>query len=300
MLEVGEDDDTGAGLEEALDHRLDLLTDEVLGVIDDHHSAIRKITHALTFVFAFTRNAEVEHFTREHDGAHGFGNVVEIDVVDGLEFSDFAQVVVVGEEFGVQVPGEANEFAVDFLFVGEIAVMDFDFVPGIALDAVEDFEATAAAGAFDGVVGIGDLLEFFEDESRDDNEPFEEIAVDEVGDAAIDDDAGIEEEEVVGFIARSKADVRDDEGEVFLVAPHGEHDADVAEAEKEAEADEPAGRIFGVLEQTRTVDEQGDNSAEEEAEGGGGEGAERETLEHFIHGNHQPAEAESDDHAKGA
>ena len=48
------------------------------------------------------------------------------------------------------------------------------------------------------------------------------------------------------------------------------------------------------------VHQQGDQRAEQQAEGGGRKGAERKALEHFVHGDEQSAEAETDEHAQNA
>ena len=117
----------------------------------------------------------------------------------------------------------------------------------VALDAVEHFEAAPAAGAFDGVGGIGDLLKFPEHKARDDDEAFEEVRLDQVGDAPVNDDAGVEQQQVVRLVLRREPDVGDDEREILLVAAHGEDDADVAEAQKQAEPDEPAVRWSSAL-----------------------------------------------------
>ena len=211
MLEFGEDDDAGTGLEEALDLDFDVLADGGLAVVDDDHGSVGKIADALSFVFAFADDAKGEHFAGQKDDAHALGHFVKIDVVDALKFGKFAEVVVVGEKLSAQVASEANEFAIDFDFVGEIAVVDFDFVGGVFLYAAEDFQATASASTLNGIFGIGDLLEFLQNEARNNNDAFEEIGFDEVSDAAVDDDAGVEQEEVVGFVLFCEADVGDDE-----------------------------------------------------------------------------------------
>jgi len=73
-------------------------------------------------------------------------------VIDALEFGELAEVVVVGKKLCAEVTGQADEFAVHFGFVGKIAVVDFDLVGRIFLDAAEDFESAAPASAFDGIL----------------------------------------------------------------------------------------------------------------------------------------------------
>src|SRR5207248_7892642 len=147
------------GLEQALDLRIDLLANTGLGMVNDDHSAVRQVANALAFVFAFADNAQGDHFAGQQHGAHGFGQLVQVDVVDGLKFGNFAQVMIVCVKLGAQVASKPDQLGINILLVGKIAVMDLYFIAGIALDAIEHFESTPAARAFDGVGGIGDLLE---------------------------------------------------------------------------------------------------------------------------------------------
>ena len=76
-----------------------------------------------------------------------------------------------------QVARQADQLGVHFLFLGKIAVVDFDFVARVALEAVEHFQAAPAAGASDGVAGIGDLLQFLQHKARHHDQAFEKIAL---------------------------------------------------------------------------------------------------------------------------
>ncbi len=201
-------------------------------LIDDH-GAVVEIADALALVLAFAHDAQGEDFAGEDDGLEGVGQFVEVDVGDGLEFGHFAQVVVVGVELGAQGAGEADELGVDFGFLREIGLVDFEFVAFVLAQAGEHLQAAASAGADDGVVGIGDFLQFVEDESGDDERALDEIGFEKVGDAAVNNNAGVEEEEVFGLGLGGEADVGDDEGEILLVAAHGQDHAEVAETQEQ-------------------------------------------------------------------
>ena len=112
---------------------------------------------------------------------------MHVHVADVLQLGDLAEVVIVGEQLRAEVAGQPDELGVHFRFLREIAVVDFDLVARVALDAVEHFEAAPAPRALDGVVGIGDLLEFLEHKARHDDDAFEEIGLDQIGDAAVND-----------------------------------------------------------------------------------------------------------------
>ena len=165
---------------------------------------------------------------------------------------------------------------------------------------VEHFKAAPAAGALDVVGGVGDLLQFQQHEARHDDQAFDEMRLNQVGDASVNDDAGVEQQKVVRLVLRREADVGDDERKILLVAAHGQHHADVAEAQEQAEPDELARFAVGVSKQAGMVHQQRDQPAEQQPERRGGKRAERKAFQHFVHGNEQSAEAEADDHAKDA
>ena len=298
-MQLREDDDAGAGLEDALHLDLNVAADEVLGIVDHHHGPIVGVAYGLPFVFAFPHQAQGQRFSGQQDDAERLGDLVDVDAVDRLQLGDLAQVVIVGEQFSPQVARQPDELGVHVLLVREIAVMNSHFVARVAPDAIEHLEAVAAARALDRVAGIGHLLQFLQHEPRDDNQALEEIRLDEVGDAAVNDDAGVQQQQILGLVLRREPHVGNNERKILLVAAHGQDDADVTEAQEEAQADDPArGLLLDVLEQAGLVDEQGDDGAQEQAEGRRGKGAQGEALEHFVHGDHQPAEPKANHDAQ--
>ena len=77
--------------------------------------------------------------------------------------------------------------------VGKVDVGDHDVDAGHLLDLLQDVEAAAAAVALQRVGGVGDELQLLEHELRDDQRAVEEAGLADVGDAAVDDDAGVED-----------------------------------------------------------------------------------------------------------
>jgi hypothetical protein len=59
------------------------------------------------------------------------------------------------------------------------------------LDALQDFQAASAALAFQRIGGIGNKLELVQNELRDDYGSVEKLGVGDIGDAAVDDHAGV-------------------------------------------------------------------------------------------------------------
>ena len=107
------------------------------------------------------------------------------------------------------------------------------------LDALQDVEAAAAAIALQGVGGIGHQLQFAQHELRDHDDAVEEAGFGDVGDAAVDDDAGVED--LVALLAllfaAEDAAQRRQVQQVALVGAdhqadvgHDHHDHDLQEA----------------------------------------------------------------------
>ena len=86
-----------------------------LAVVDDDHCAVRQIADALSLVLAFANNFQLKQLTGQQDDLEGFGDFVEVDVIDLLQLGNFREIVIVGEQLGVEVAREADKFGVHFL-----------------------------------------------------------------------------------------------------------------------------------------------------------------------------------------
>ena len=76
---------------------------------------------------------------------------------------------------------------------GKVDVGDRDVDAGHLLDLLEDVEAAAAAVALERVGRIGDELQLLQHELRDHERAVEKPGLADIGDPAVDDDAGIED-----------------------------------------------------------------------------------------------------------
>ena len=79
------------------------------------------------------------------------------------------------------------------LTCGKVHVRDDDFDARHLLDAVQDVEAAPAAVALQRIGRVGDELQFLQHELRHDQRAVQEPGLDDVGDAAVDDDARVED-----------------------------------------------------------------------------------------------------------
>ena len=78
--------------------------------------------------------------------------------------------------------------------------MNTDTELGIMLHAVQHFEPAPAAGALDIVGRISDLLQLQQDKPGYHDHAIDNVGFNQIGDATVDDHAGIEEEEAIGLV----------------------------------------------------------------------------------------------------
>ena len=88
--------------------------------------------------------------------------------------------------------GQTHELGVHSLDVRVVGAVDAHR-PGAVLQTLDEVEAAAAADALLGVGGVGQPLEFLDDEARDEQFALDEARVDDLKDAPVDDRARVEE-----------------------------------------------------------------------------------------------------------
>ena len=193
VVKAPEDHFTSGGLQDAGDGDVDGSGDHFFGVIDHHHGAVVKIGDALVVLFALLQDKDAHGFAGENDGLEGVGKIVDVEDLHAVELGNLIQIEVVGHDFAAVDLGEFDQLHVDFGNVGEVVFEDPHVQLGHLLNALEDVESTAPAVSFEGVGGIGNHLQFTQDELRNDQGSVEEAGFDDVGDASVDDHAGIED-----------------------------------------------------------------------------------------------------------
>ena len=118
--------------------------------------------------------------------------------------------------------------------------------PGHLLDLLEDVQTAAAAVALQGVRGVGHLLQLAQHELRHHQRAVEEAGLADVGDAAVDDDGGVEH--LVLVEARVVLERGDDaRGLEPLALARPQHDAHVDEEDDEQDVDEVLGHEVEAL-----------------------------------------------------
>jgi len=191
--------------------RLDLLADVRLAIIDDDHRAIGQIADPLSLVAAFAHDLEMHHFTGNHRRLHQVRDLVQIYAFDILQPGHLGKVCIIGVQLGVQVARQADQLGVHTLFIGKITVMDAHFDLRVVLQPVQHLESAPAARTLDLVRRIRDLLQFQQHETRHHDQALDQLGLNQIRDASVDDDARIQQQQVVRLVLWREADIGDDE-----------------------------------------------------------------------------------------
>ena len=144
---------------------------------------------------------------------------------------------------------------------GKVDVGDHDVDAGHLLDLLQDVEPAAAAVAFQRVGGIGDELQLLQHELRDDERAVEKAGLADVGDAAVDDDAGVED--AVALLRPGVAEERREPGGLQpLPLARAHHDAEIGEHQQDEAVQEHDPRVAGVGPEQRRADRFGEAEAD--------------------------------------
>ena len=119
--------------------------------------------------------------------------------------------------------GQFDQLQIHFAHGGEVVFHDLNLQGSDLLQALQDVETAASAVALERVGRIGHQLQFAQHELRGDDDAIEEAGFGDVGDAAVDDDAGIENlvALLALFLAAEDAAQR---RQIEQVSFHGAHD----------------------------------------------------------------------------
>src|SRR5581483_3809236 len=126
------------------------------------------------------------------------------------------------DDLGLVELGQLDQLHVHLADGGEVVFHDLDRERGDFLDALQNVEPAAAAVALERVGRVGHELQFAQHELRDDDDPVEEAGFGDVGDAAVDDDAGVEDlVALLGLLLAAEDTAQGGEvQQVALVRPH--------------------------------------------------------------------------------
>src|ERR1035441_3161007 len=192
LIPFAEDHFARRRLQHGCDRNVDGLANHLAGVVDDHHGAVIQIGDALVVFLAFLQDEDAHGFAGEHDRLQRIGQFVDVQHLDSLQLCHLVQVEVVGDNFAFVELGQFDQFEVNFADGRKIVFHDLNGEGGDFLQALQDVEAAAAAITLQRVGGISDELQLAQHELRRHDDAVEEAGLSNVGDAPVDDDAGVE------------------------------------------------------------------------------------------------------------
>src|SRR5271156_6497166 len=246
LIPLAEDHLAGRGLQDGGDGDVDGLANHFARIIDYDHGSVIEVGDALVKLFAFFQDEYPHDFTGQNDGLERVGQFVDIEHGHALQLRDFVQIEIVGQNLAVINLGEFDQLHIDFADAGKVVFHNLNLHRSRFLQALQNVEAASSAIAFKRVGGIGYELQFAEHKLRNDNESIEESGLGDVGDAAVDNHAGVED--LVTLRARFFAAEDSAEGgeveQISLVRAdrqsyvgHDQHDHDLQEALERAGGD---------------------------------------------------------------
>ena len=278
------------------DEDVDGFVDEAASAVDDDHGAVLEITDALTGFFAFAKDEDAHALAGKNGGAESVGEKIDVENADALNAGDFVEIEIVGDDLGLEAESEFDEFAIDFAGVAGNVVDDADFERLKLLDALQDFEAAASALAAEAVWRIGNGLKFAQDELRDEERAVEEVGFADLGDAAVNEDAGVEELGVGGDGGQRMAQaeqVRERTGFECKEFARAERDSEIAKSEKSGEFEKRFHRLgFGGA-RNDGADEKRGEGAENASHGAAEKRGRRRTAEAVFSQENQGGESEA-------
>src|SRR5438552_1096354 len=192
LVEFAEDHLAGGGLQHRSHGNLDGLADGLARVIHHHHGAIVEISHALVVFFAFFEDENFHQLAGQHDGLERVGQLVDVEHFHALELRHFVEIEIVGHDLGLVELGQLDELEVHFADGREVIFHNLHRDRSHFLYALHHVESAAAAVALERIGGVRHQLQFAQHKLRQHQDAIEKSGLGDIGNAAINDDAGIQ------------------------------------------------------------------------------------------------------------
>src|SRR5262249_3259143 len=155
--------------------------------------AVIQVSHTLVVFLAFLEDKHAHGFAGQDNRFQGVRQLVDIENFHALQLGDFVQVEVVGDDLGLVHFGQFYQFEVDFAD-GRKIVFDDLYVDGDdLLQALQDVQPAPSPVALEGIGRIGDQLQLAQNELRNHHHSVQKAGVGDIGNAPVDDDAGVKD-----------------------------------------------------------------------------------------------------------
>jgi hypothetical protein len=189
---TAEDHLAGRRLQHTGDDDVDGLADHLARIVHDHHRPIVEIGDALVVFLALLEDEDLHDLAGENNRFERVRQLVDVEYFDAAQLRHLVEIEVVGDDLSLQRAGEFDQFQVYFADFRVVGVGNRHLDPGHLLNLLQDVEAAPAPISFHRISRVGDKLQFFEDELRDDQRAVHESGVAQIGDAAVDDHGRIQ------------------------------------------------------------------------------------------------------------
>src|SRR6185312_1426010 len=253
---------SGRGLQHRGDRDVDSLAHHLSGVVHHHHGPVVEIGHALVVFLAFLQDEDPHGLAGQNDRLQRVGQFVDIQHRDALQLRHLVQVEVVGDDFAFIQLGQFDQLQVHFPDGREVILDDLYLERRDLLQALQYVEPATPPVALERVGGVGHQLQFAQHKLRSHDGTVEKTSLGDVGDAAVDDDAGIED--LIALLAlllpTEDATHRRQVQQVALVCSH--HQADIGHQQHHQDLQE----ALGMPGSNAVANDQGEQVGAEDAE----------------------------------
>src|SRR5215204_4227698 len=272
--ESSEDHLPGRGLQHARHDHVDGLADHLARIIHDDHRPVVEIGDALVVFLPFLEDEYLHDLARQHDRLERIGELVDIQHLDAAQLRNFVQVEIVGDDLALQRTRQLDQLQIDFAHVREVHVGDGDFHARHLLDLLQNIEPAPSAIALHRIRRIRHELQLFQNELRDHDGSVHETGFADVGDAAVDDDARVED---LVTLARTRRTEQRDEVLRFqpFAATSPKHQTQIWEREQ----DETVQEHHALVAEIRPVECGADCPRGEQTDGAAEQGTESHVEE---------------------
>src|SRR5262249_25679854 len=108
------------------------------------------------------------------------------------QVGDFVQIEIVGDDGRVELLAQLDQLQVNFAHVGEVGLVNLHVEALVFLNALQNVQPAPPAVALGRIGGISDLLQFAQDELRDQNDAAHKPGLGDVSHAPVNNDAGVQ------------------------------------------------------------------------------------------------------------
>ena len=163
----------------------------VAAAFDDDHRSVVEVGHALPGLLALLDDLDLERIAGQERRLDRVRELIDVQDPNVVQLRHTVQVEVVGQDRGVAPVRQVDQLRVDGFHVMRVLVAQLHRDARVLLEHREDLQAAPAADATRLLAVIGDSLQLVNDEARHDQLAEQESRGDDVGDAAVDQRAGV-------------------------------------------------------------------------------------------------------------